>query len=213
MNSVWSRRYFLLTPLALRGQGWETLFDGATTAGWMAVTGGEFPSDCWIIEDGCLKSVVRKPTFQDIRTEKEFGDFELVFEWKIAPGGNGGVKYLIHKYDAWTPMGEDRPHARARGLEYQLTDDERSAEAKKDPTRGTASLYSKIAPEAPPLRRAGEFNESRIVVRRPVVEHWLNGRKVMTTRLPVEVPERSAISLQNHSSECWFRSIRVRALG
>lgn len=212
MGNVWSRRIFLALPLALRGQGWETLFDGTTTKGWMPVVGSEFPGDCWTIEDGCLKSLVRKPTFQDIRTEREFGDFELVFEWKIAAGGNGGVKYLIHKYDAWTPMGADRPHARARGLEYQLTDDELSAEARKDPTRGTASLYSKLAPAAPPLRRAGEFNESRIVVRRPSIEHWLNGKKVVETTLPADVPRRSAIALQNHSSECWFRSIRIREL-
>jgi len=213
MNSVWSRRFFLMSGLALRGQSWESLFNGASTAGWMSVTGGEFPSDCWQIEDCCLKSLVRNPTFQDIRTVKEYGDFELEFVWKIAAGGNGGVKYLIHKYDAWTPMGADRPHARARGLEYQLTDDERSAETKKDATRGTGSLYSKIAPVAPPLRKAGEFNESRIVVKRPALEHWLNGRMVMTSTLPAGVPKRSAIALQNHSSECWFRSIRVREIG
>ena len=203
---------FLATGLALRGQDWETLFDGSTTCGWIPVAGEMFPDDCWVIEDGCLKAVVRRPTFQDIRTTKEFGDFELEFSWKIAAGGNGGVKYLIQKYDSWTPMGADRPNARARGLEYQLTDDERSAETKKDPTRGTASLYSKIAPVAPPVRAAGEWNESRIVVRRPAVEHWLNGRKVMTAALPADAPRQSAIALQNHSSECWFRKIRVRSL-
>ena len=204
---------FLASGLALRGQDWETLFDGSTTCGWIPVAGERFPDDCWVIEDGCLKSLVRKPTFQDIRTMKEFGDFELEFTWKIAAGGNAGVKYLIHKYDAWTPLGADRPHARARGLEYQLTDDERSVETKKDPARGTASLYAKIAPVAPPVRAAGEWNESRIVVRRPGVEHWLNGRKVMTAAVPADVPRQSAIALQNHSSECWFRKIRVRALG
>ncbi len=213
MNSVWSRRIFLLAPLGLRGQGWEPLFDGVSTAGWMPVAGGEFPGECWRVEEGCLKAMVRKPTFQDIRTVKEYGDFELEFEWKIAPGGNGGVKYFIDKYDSWTPKGADRPHARARGFEYQLTDDALSAEAKRDATRGTGSLYSKLAPMAPRLRPAGEFNESRIVVKRPLVAHWLNGARVLTATAPAEVPHRSAIALQNHSSECWFRSIRIREIG
>ncbi|MBL8237865.1 MAG: DUF1080 domain-containing protein [Bryobacterales bacterium] len=212
MNSVWSRRMFLLAPLALRGQSWENLFDGVSTAGWMPVAGNEFPADCWCVADGCLKSLVRRPTFQDIRTEREFGDFEFEFEWKIAAGGNGGVKYLVDKYDSWTPRGADRPHARARGFEYQLTDDAMSAEAKRDPTRGTGSLYSKFAPVAPPLRPAGEFNTSRIVVRRPHCEHWLNGARVLTAEVPETAPKRSAIALQNHSSECWFRSIRIREL-
>jgi hypothetical protein len=164
------------------------------------------------VADSCLKALVVKPTFQDIRTEREFGDFELAFVWKIAAGGNSGVKYLIPKYDSWIPKGAVEPHARARGFEYQLTDDAASAEVKRDATRGTGSLYSKIAPVDPPLRAAGLFNQSRIVVRRPQVEHWLNGRRVLTMNLTEPVPARSAIALQNHASECWFRSIRIRSL-
>ena len=82
-----------------------TLFDGRSTAGWIQVAGREFPSDSWVVRDGCMEALVHQPTFQDIRTEREFGDFELEFEWKIAAGGNGGVKYLITKYDAWMPKG------------------------------------------------------------------------------------------------------------
>ncbi|MBI2687299.1 MAG: DUF1080 domain-containing protein [Acidobacteria bacterium] len=209
-----ARRTVLFAGIGLRAQDWVSLFDGNSTAGWMPVAGDSFPTDCWRVEDGCLKAVVHQPTFQDIRTEREFGDFELVFHWKIAPGGNCGVKYLISKYDSWMPKGVSaaRPQARARGCEYQLTDDERSAEAKRDPTRGTASLYSKAAPTQPPLRPAGAFNESKIVVRKPSIEHWLNGRLVLSLRLEEKLPERSAIALQNHQSECWFRSIRIRSL-
>lgn len=210
----WPRRAVLLAGLSLRAQGWETLFDGKTTAGWIGVAGQEFPSDCWVVEDGCLRSVVQKPTFQDIRTEREFGDFELEFAWRIATGGNSGVKYLIRKYDAWTPAGVTaaRPHARARGCEYQLADDEGNADARRDATRGTGSLYGESAAETGPRRKAGDWNESRILVRRPAVEHWLNGTQVVSVRLPGALPERSAISLQNHSSVCWFRSIQVRSL-
>ena len=218
MGGVWkvgiSRRFLFLAGLGLRGQGWVTLFDGRSTAGWIQVAGGTFPSDSWVVRDGCMEALVHQPTFQDIRTEREFGDFELEFEWKIAAGGNGGVKYLITKYDAWMPKGvtASRGHERARGCEYQLTDDALSAETKRDATRGTASLYSKIAPEGAPVRAAGEWNQSRIVVKRPAIEHWLNGKKVVSTRLEGELPARSAISLQNHQAACWFRGIRVREI-
>jgi hypothetical protein len=218
MLHVWkvgiSRRSLIGASLGLRAQGWVTLFDGVSTAGWMAVKGESFPSESWVVVDGCLKTLVREPTFQDIRTEREFGDFELEFSWRIAPGGNSGVKYLITKYDAWLPkdVTSGRGHERARGCEYQLTDDARSEETRRDKTRGTASLYSKIAPVDPPVREAGAWNESRIVVRRPAVEHWLNGRRVLSVRLEGALPARSAISLQNHQSECWFRALRVREL-
>lgn len=210
--SPWSRRSLLLAPLALRAQSWKTLFDGHSTAGWIPVAGGGFPSGCWTVNDGCLHSLVQKPTFQDIRTAREFGDFELVFEWKIAHAGNGGVKYLINKYDSWTPPGSSSPHARARGLEYQLADDANSPDARRGPAHGTASLYSKIAPTNPPLRPAGEWNESKIHLLRPQLQHWLNGQLVLSTTLTGPLPASSAIALQNHSSECWFRSLRIREL-
>jgi len=199
------RRSLLLAGVGLRAQGWESLFDGRTTAGWMAVAGGEFPGDSWVVSEGCLKAVVRTPTFQDIRTAREFGDFELEFQWRMAAGGNSGVKYLIGKYDSWTPKGADKPHARARGLEYQLGDEAAGP-------KGVGAMYDRVAAEGARVRPAGEFNESRIVVQRPLVEHWLNGRKVVSVRLTEAVPARSAISLQNHSSECWFRAIRIHVL-
>lgn len=218
MGSVWkvgiSRRLLILGGLSLRGQGWISLFDGRSTAGWIPVAGREFPSESWVVRDGCMEALVHEPTFQDIRTEREFGDFELEFAWKIAAGGNGGVKYLITKYDAWRPKGvtAGRGHERARGCEYQLTDDALSEETKRDATRGTGSLYAKIAPVGGATRAAGEWNESRIVVRRPAIEHWLNGKKVVATRLEGELPARSAIALQNHHAGCWFRGIRVREI-
>ena len=46
---------------------------------------------------------------------------------------------------------------------------------------------------APPLRAAGEWNESRIVVKRPRVEHWLNGKLVVTAAVADGAPKRSAI--------------------
>ncbi len=210
LRSVWSRRNLLLAGMGLRGQNWMSLFDGVSTAGWMAVAGRAFPGDSWVVADGCLKSLVRTPTFQDIRTVREFGDFELSFEWKIAAGGNGGVKYLISKYDSWLPKGvvSGPPHARARGLEYQLSDDTKTTDA----TKRTGALYSRMAATGAPLREAGLFNESRIVARRPVVEHWLNGKRILTARLTEELPALSAIALQNHSAECWFRALRVREL-
>jgi len=206
------RRALLLGTLPLAAAGWEPLFDGVSTVGWISVNGGEFPALSWRVADGCLLACVQKPTFQDIRTEREFGDFELEFAWRIAPGGNSGLKYLIAKYDTWTPAGAAKPHARARGCEYQIADDDGNADARRDPTRGTGSLYASVAATHPPRRPAGQFNESRIVVRRPYVEHWLNGRRVVATRLNTGLPERSAIALQNHSAECWFRSIRIRSL-
>src|SRR5271163_2539337 len=138
------------------GQEWRSLFDGKSTEGWVEVTGKPFPST-WTIDDGCLKTIVSKNGFQDIRTIETFRSFELQFEWKLLKDGNSGVKYMIQNIDEWT--NKEGRQARARGLEYQLVD--RNSEDAKDPTRYSGALYSILA--APPGVKVdwklGAFNQ------------------------------------------------------
>lgn len=211
-----------------RRAGWRLLFDGRTTAGWVEVTGKPFPANCWSIEDSSLKALVRTDGFQDIRTVESFRWFELQFDWKILQAGNSGVKYLIQRMDEWTNAAGRQ--ARARGLEYQLADDA-SDDVGSDPKRVAGSLYSLIAPSPRVEPKIGAFNHSLLVVRPGHVEHWLNGTKVvefdpasaavhelLRTDLPKGAPsdaplaDTSPISLQNHSSETWFRNIKLRVL-
>lgn len=212
---------------AERHEGWRLLFDGSSSRGWEEVTGKPFPSHSWTIEDGCLKALVRKDGFQDIRTADTFRSFDLEFDWKLLKDGNSGVKYLIQRTDEW--VNQEGRQARARGLEYQLADDHNS-DARSDPSRVTASLYSIFAPSPGAVFAIGAFNHSRVIVHGDHVEHWLNGAKVLefevqqpeVNRLllsmrPAESPSapirrESPISLQNHSSETWFRNIKIRPL-
>jgi hypothetical protein len=213
----------LLLAIAITAQDWQSLFDGKTSKGWVEVTGKPFPTHSWTIEDGCLKSLVKTDGFQDIRTVEKFRSFELEFEWKLLKDGNSGVKYLIQNIDEWT--NKEGRQARARGLEYQLVD--RNSPDAKDPTRYTGALYSVLAAHEPDWT-IGSFNQSRIVVKGDHVEHWLNGVKVLAyevgeptvqAALRNLLPKGSTtlqtetwISLQNHSSETWFRNIRIRRL-
>ena len=213
----------LLTSTAGAAGAWHTLFDGKTTYGWLEVTGKPFPTNCWRVENGCLRTVPQKNGMQDIRTAETFRSFELEFDWKMGKDGNSGVKYLIQRVDEWTNQAGRQ--ARARGLEYQLAGDE-NPDAASDPRRTAASLYSVIAPVPKVPVKIGEFNHSRIVVRGTHVEHWLNGVKVvefdthdaavhkqlLQLAKGADLRAESPISLQNHTSEVWFRNIRVRRL-
>ena len=207
---------------AAQDQPWRSLFDGTTSKGWVEVTGKPFPTNSWTIEDGCLKALVRTDGFQDIRTVESFKSFELQFEWKLAKMGNSGVKYLIQHVDEWT--NKEGRETRARGLEYQLVD--LNSPDASDPTRITGALYSLLAPSNANWRIA-VFNESRLIVHGDHVEHWLNGNRVLsyeTTDPAIQAALRkmlpqgaplatdSPISLQNHSSEVWFRNIKIRTL-
>jgi hypothetical protein len=220
---VLSRRIFLAAAAPLLSAEWKSIFDGTTAQGWRCVgKHTDFPTHSWTIDSGCLKALVTKPTFQDIRTVGEFEDFELEFEWRIAPGGNSGVKYLIYQEDEWTPPGATGMHARGRGFEYQIADDA----AMKSDLDIAGALYEFQAPTRRAARPVGDFNTARIVRHGPLIEHWLNGFQVLALRLdspetrermrarkvPVDLPKRSPIVLQNHSSEAWFRRLRIRSL-
>jgi hypothetical protein len=201
----------------------KPLFNGRSPEGWRDAAGGPFPSASWTVEDGCLKSVVHEPDFQDLRTTEEFDDFTFEFEWKIAPGGNSGVKYLVDRVNRFPVRSGSGEHVRARGLEFQLIDNERNPDARKDPRHHCGALYGILAPSESAAHPAGEWNTARLAVRRPEVEHWINERRVVRYRLdnpaileraaqrkwkPVAGP--SPIALQNHSSETWFRNLNVR---
>ncbi len=159
-------------------------------------------------------------------------DFEFAWEWKIAAGGNSGVKYLVQRVDKWNSRTGEGYHARARGFEYQLVDDATNEDARKDASHVTAALYGYLVPKERVLRAAGEFNESRVVVRGRHVEHWLNGRLVVefdvdsstlldtiraksrtdAKELQTLQSHETPVVLQHHNSEVWFRCLRIRPL-
>jgi hypothetical protein len=205
---------------AEKSAGWTLLFDGKTTAGWLEVTGLPFPTASWTIEDGSLRALNSGHGFQDLRSEVVPRSFEFQFDWKIAKGGNSGVKYLVQKTDRWTNA--EGLQARARGLEYQLFDD--ASDPSADKRKLCGALYDAIAPSRAAARPPGEFNHSLLIVRGGHVEHWLNGEKVVEfeTSSPLvhgvilqlaaggPTVSESFIALQNHGTPVWFRNLKLR---
>ncbi len=202
---------------AERAAGWRLLFDGQSTRGWRSFKKSTFPEKGWVVANGCLKHLARGGG-GDIITDASFGDFELVWEWRLAPGANSGVKYFVTE-----------TRASALGHEYQLVAPQHP-EAVAEPTKHVTGSFYDVWPTRTPvrLRPPGEFNESRILVRGTRVEHWLNGEKVLEYELGSaalkaavaaskfrDVPGfgekvRGHILLQDHGGEVWFRNLKIR---
>jgi hypothetical protein len=203
--------------------GWTLLFDGNSLAGWRGYKKADAAGTRWRVESGLLTvnpgdgSDTRGQL--DIITTAQFDRFELAWEWKIAEGGNSGVKYFVL---------EDQNSA--IGHEYQVIDDDRHADAKVGPHRQTAALYDVLPAANRPLRPAGQFNQSRIVSDGRTIEHYLNGTRVLQYELDSPALKAAIakskfkdvarfgklqngfLLLQDHGDRVWYRNIKVRRL-
>jgi hypothetical protein len=196
-----------------------SLFNGKDLSGWRLYGKQVEPGGGWKVENGILKKIA-KVRGGDIITTNQFDDFDLTWEWRVEKGGNNGLKYLVT---------EKRPGA--PGHEYQLIDDQGHADAKVGAKRMTASFYDVMPPAADkPLKPAGEWNSSRVMVKGNHVEHWLNGVKVLEYELGSEAVKKAVaeskfknsprfgekirghIMLTDHGDEAWFLNIQLRPL-
>tara|TARA_R110002049_G_scaffold27321_2_gene94033 strand:- start:114569 stop:115369 length:801 start_codon:yes stop_codon:yes gene_type:complete len=182
-------------------EGFEALFNGKDLSGWNH-------SGNWIVDNGVITRTGKGSSLV-YETRKVPDDFELRFEWKVAQGSNSGVYY------------------RPTQNEYQILDNAVHRDG-KNPRTSAASLYFCMQPSADLTKPVGQWNTGRIVCKGTVVQHWLNGQKVvgfdytdpkykfnvdMLTRRGGDLTARGAnLSLQDHGDPVWYRNIRMREL-
>ena len=180
----------------------QVLFDGSTLDGW------EHKGN-WIIQDGVITRTGKGGSLV-YKAAKVPDDFELHFEWKVAKGSNSGVYYRPGQY------------------EYQILDNAVHPDG-KNPRTSAASLYFCMQPSHDATNPVGEWNQGRIICKDTVIQHWLNGEKIisfdykdprykfnvdMLMARGGDVAARGAhLSLQDHGDPVWYRNIRWRALG
>ena len=207
-----------------KADGWKLLFDGKTLNGWRDYNGEKLTVP-WFVEDGTIQAKGGGGDAHGyIVTEKIYENFELVWDWKIAKGGNSGILYHVVENPAFKV-----PYV--TGPEYQLIDDI----GFPDPLeiwQKTAADYAMHVGDSTKLKikPAGEWNSSKIVFDNGHVEHWLNGEKVLEFEAWTEdwfarkhsgkwenAPEyglapKGVICLQDHGSAAWFRNMKVKEL-
>ncbi len=199
-----------------RKAGWKLLFDGMTTKHWRGFKKDTMP-DGWVVEDGTL---FRKDGGGDIVTVEQFDDFELVLDWKVAPGGNSGIFFNVS---------EDGNAVYETGPEMQILDNERHPDG-ENPATSAGSNYALHAPPFDASYPPGVFNTARIRVKGNHVTQWLNGEKqceydlgsdawkaLVANSKFASMPRygretKGHIALQDHGDHVWFRNIKIRKL-
>jgi hypothetical protein len=207
-----------------RSEGWQLLFDGKTTRGWHMYNGPDTLAG-WTVEDGNLVALGKGGDIGgDIITDQQYKNFELKWEWKIAPQGNSGAIYHVIESEV---LGA--PYL--TGPEYQLLDDlDFPHEVKDWQTTGADYAMYPADPDKKIIKPAETWNTSRIVFDNGDVQHWLNGEKVVEFEAWSDewfdlknsgkwgniseygLAKEGHICLQDHGSKAWFRNIKIREL-
>ncbi|MEO1496620.1 MAG: family 16 glycoside hydrolase [Planctomycetota bacterium] len=208
---------------ACQASEWTVLMDGTSLDAWRGYQSDEIPKAWKINLDGELTlepaDAAGGEGSANLTTRRQFGDFELEFEWKISAGGNSGVMYLVT---------EDGAEPFFSGPEYQVLDDANYEGVDESQRAGALyGLYDRLADASKP---AGEWNTARIVHNAGRVEHWLNGQRVAAAIIGSDewnervaatkfaewptfaASTRGHIVLQDHGCGVWYRNVRVREL-
>ena len=230
-------KIFLLAGLALAlstsafaqntpPDGFTALFNGTDLSGWR---GGDTKDDRWLKALPDDKRAEQLKTWTDdlkrhwkaeggellndgqgayATTEKDFGDFELLVDYNMAPNGDSGV-YLrnVPQVQIWDPFPADPKDA--RGI-----------------AKGSGGLWNNSpgAPGKDPLvladKKPGQWNHLRILMLGSRVSVWLNDKLTVDNAIlenyydrKTPIPARGPICLQTHGAPIKWRNVFVREIG
>jgi HEAT repeat protein len=200
------------------GEGFKPMFNGKDLTGWHGlvenpvVRAGMKPDDLarkqaeadkksllnWSVKDGCIWF---SGSGDNLCSIKEYGDFEMLADWKITKAGDSGI-YL-------------------RGSpQVQIWDTSRVDVGAQV---GSGGLYNNQKNPSKPLKVAdnpvGDWNTFRIVMIGEKVSVWLNGELVVDNVTlenywdrNIPIFPKGSIELQAHGTNLAFRDIYVKEL-
>jgi len=214
-----------------KNSDWIYMFDGKTTDGWRGYNNETMPKK-WEVINGELTFNTELKLEKDwdggndiIYYKEQFENFELYLEWKLPKGGNSGVFYHVQE-------GYNAPHNISP--EYQILDDDGWEEinnAKLKNWQKAGANYGMHEPNiSKKLNPSGQWNSSRIIHDNNKVEHWLNGKIILSffkdsddwnkkrnseifrDKTDYGKFKKGYIALQDHDTPIWFRNIRIKKL-
>jgi hypothetical protein len=155
----------------------------------------------WKVENGTL--LYQGDAYDNLCTVRDYANFELVADWKIAPLADSGF-YLrgspqVQIWDPFTPP------------------------VKPDNAVGSGGLFNNKTNASKPLlvadKPVGAWNRMRMIMTGDRLHVFLNDQLVVRDTVLENYWDRSApvfsagqIELQAHKTRVWFKNIHVRAI-
>ena len=189
-----------------------------SAADWRGYGREEFPRGSWSVDGDVLRAVAQVERV-DLITREPFGNFTLLFDWRLPRAGNTAVLYRVE---------EAAGPAAHTGPALQLLDDEHHTDG-ADSLTSCGALYGLMAPWRDLRSSANAYHSARIVMKGSAVEYWIDDEQVIGCDLASEelrariarsrfrdYPQfarltKGHIVLQHRGTEAWFRRLRIEA--
>jgi hypothetical protein len=197
--------------------GFTALFNGNDFTNWRVPEGD---GGHWKVIEGVIDydAQSQAPGDKNLWSEREFGDFTLLVDWKITdvPYVNPNVFYVL-------PDGNHGRDVQGKELRFALPDSDSGIFLRGSPKHqvniwcwpiGSGEMYGvrmdrKMPPEvragATPRTQAdnpvGEWNRFEITVRGKTVSVVLNGKLVIPEVSVPDLPARGRLALQHHGGK------------
>jgi hypothetical protein len=222
-------------------EGFTALFNGKDLSGWqgnidmkqratlpkdkqdkLVQDRTKIAQEHWIVKDGVIHFDGKGGV--SLQTTKDYGDFELLVDWKIEKNGDSGL-YLRGQPQVQIWDSDNSPGARgvdknsgSGGLWNNPLPASAANSKDTDTIRKAGQSVGKI-----PLKKAdkpvGEWNTFRIIMKGDKVTVYLNGELVVDDKplaaykpFNEQLPSKGPIELQFHGDPLWFKNIYIKEL-
>ncbi len=195
----------MFSPMAAVAEESVVLFNGKDLAGWTFDDGKV--ADAWSVKDGLL--VCTGEPQGAIRTEKDYGNYELILEWRWAAGSDGGNSGLLvhtstpNEVGIWPKCLEVQLGSGNAGDFWMLGVTTEVAGAGAQGRR-----WTKLVEGAE--KDAGEWNVMKVRCEGDAITVWVNDKEVNRGAKTSAVS--GAIAFQSEGSEIHFRKVELKPL-
>jgi HEAT repeat protein len=183
------------------------IFNGRDLSGWQVI---HSDINSWHVSDSILFTDGSSGGW--LSTKCQYEDFELMFEFRVSPGGNSGIfiRAPHHGDPAYT------------GMEIQVLDDYAEQYANLKSWQYTGSLYGVEPAKSGSSYKANQWQKMKITCDGPDIKISLNGTRIIDTNLtdymwqednhPGLKRRMGFIGLQAHGSKVEYKNINIKVL-